>query len=239
MDNINLVTTALEQYDVNSMKYKKLFKDVKYIAYIDSLSELSHNSIVFYNKDGNFLFRSRYEVIGVYEPTISTWTWAWAIPTLKQNSINIVKKLWMYGVDLNNDSNGQYLKLELITSKFHITDYTQLEIHLAIASYLSKIPLIFEYIVSSAKTHFIKDETITFDFDSELENYIISENNEDGKKIFRNDDDNPKKDNDNTVKNEVKNIIPIITNDKKTYKDDDIVYFLFLLDFESIINNEK
>ena len=47
-----------------------------------------------------------------------------------------------YGAEL--DPELSFLKTELVTSRFRISDPIQLEIHTAIASYLSKKPVIFK-----------------------------------------------------------------------------------------------
>jgi len=48
----------------------------------------------------------------------------------------------MYGTEL--DSQQNFLKSELITSRFKINNSIQLDIHASIASYLSKKPMIFK-----------------------------------------------------------------------------------------------
>jgi hypothetical protein len=133
------ITEALEYYDMNSEKY--VVKNVRYIRYDHSKSDTEHNSIIMYDKNKNEIFRSRYEVIGIHEQKTNIWAWAWSIPTLIKNSTMIIKKILLYGLDL--DIENRILKTELITSRFKVSNNIQLEIQLAIASYLSKIPLIF------------------------------------------------------------------------------------------------
>ena len=41
-------------------------------------------------------------------------------------------------ININNDPANILLKNELLTSRFRITDMTQIDIHCALASYLSK-----------------------------------------------------------------------------------------------------
>ena len=53
------------------------------------------------------------------------------------------------------------VKTELITSKFEISDPIQIDMHLAIVSYLSKSPLIFNYIEPEE----FKSEQILYDED--------------------------------------------------------------------------
>lgn len=142
--NTNLVTDALEYYDNNCEKYKDQFKQVRYIRFENSQSDLNHGIIMMYDKEKKELFRSRYEILGTYYSQTKTWVWAWAVPIFRKNSTNIVRKILHYGTEL--DPEARFLKTELITSRFRISDPIQLDIHTAIASYLSKKPVIYKWI---------------------------------------------------------------------------------------------
>lgn len=142
MNSSSLVTDALEYYDLNSELYDEKFKHVKYVKIEQAEKEIDHNSIIMYNKDKKQIYKSRYEVIGTFNSLTNTWAWGWTISTLKKNSTTIIRKIMNYGAELDPESS--FLKTELITSRFRISDPIQLEIHTAIASYLSKKPVIFK-----------------------------------------------------------------------------------------------
>ncbi|AYV78752.1 MAG: hypothetical protein Edafosvirus30_3 [Edafosvirus sp.] len=139
-----LVADALEYYDKNIDQYGNMFKDIKYISFEIKSSDIQHNIIHMYDKDKNEIFRSNYEVIGLFNNMSKTWTWAWSNPVFSKNTTYISKKILNYGIDL--DPDVKFLKTELITSRFRISSMIQLDIHVAIASYLSKKPVIFKYI---------------------------------------------------------------------------------------------
>ena len=93
---------------------------------------------------------------------MNIWNWAWSIPILKKKNISIIKKILNYGMDLESDSHNIFVKKELITSKFEISNPVQIDIHLSIVSYLSKLPFIFNYteyfienISNKQKEHYI------------------------------------------------------------------------------------
>jgi len=121
---------------------KKLIDKITYVKFEESINDHEHNYIYLYDEDKKELLNSRYEHIGLYEPKINIWTWAWAIPAINKKNTNIVRKLLMYGTEL--DSQQNFLKSELITSRFKINNSIQLDIHASIASYLSKKPMIFK-----------------------------------------------------------------------------------------------
>lgn len=141
MDVNTLVSDALEYYDTNNEKYELFFKRVKNIKFEEAKSDLDYYQIVFYDNNEIIIGRSRYENIGVYSQKGKVWTWAWSISTFAKKTTSIIRKVLAYGFDI--DSNKIFLKNELITSRFKISDKTQLDIHIAIASYLSKQPAIF------------------------------------------------------------------------------------------------
>ncbi|ARF09272.1 hypothetical protein Catovirus_2_221 [Catovirus CTV1] len=136
-----LVSDALEYYDINHEKYEPFFRNVKSIKFEEATSDIDYYKIIFIDKNDNVIGKSRYENIGIYSQKGKIWTWAWSISTFAKNTINIIRKVLNYGIDIDNSK--RFLKNELITSRFKISDKTQIDIHIAIASYLSKQPAIF------------------------------------------------------------------------------------------------
>jgi hypothetical protein len=139
--DIDLVNNSLEYYDKYMEEYQYVLNKIYYCKFIDSDKDLEYNKIIFYNKDKEELFTTRYENIGIYQDINKLWSWAWSISTLKKNTTNIIRKILTYGTELDSDS--LFIKNELITSKFKITHETQIDIILAISAYLSKKTFIY------------------------------------------------------------------------------------------------
>jgi hypothetical protein len=162
--NITLITNALYYYDQNNEKYRDSFKKVVYTKFIIKTNDMEHNIIIMYNDKKEELFRSRFETIGLYNSDGNSWAWAWTLPLIRKNNTHIIRKIMNYGVEL--DPEVKFLKTELITSRFRIADPIQLDIHVAIASYLSKKPLIYNHYVNidfDRNTDEYLDVTQTFD----------------------------------------------------------------------------
>ena len=140
----SIVTDALEFYDNNNEKYKTLKEKSKFVKIEQHQNDIEHNIIYFYDENKQLFFQSRYEVIGMLSNESKVWTWGWAIPHLKKNSIKTSKDILLYGINLN-PGDDTILKTELITSRFRVANDVQLDIHISLSSYLSKNPLIFEY----------------------------------------------------------------------------------------------
>ena len=134
--DVILVKEALEYFDSNQYKQEELVRKLKYVEFIDSDKDFEHNQIILYDDEFNKLDKTRYEYIGSYDSTTMIWSWAWAIPTMKKKNTTILRKILNYGVELEPTNN--FLKTELITSRFRVTNKIQLDIYSAIVSYLSK-----------------------------------------------------------------------------------------------------
>ena len=138
---MDIVKTALEYYDKNSEEFEKIFKKIKFIKQFKNDADIEHTIYEFYDKDKKKLFKSRIEFTGKYIPKSRIWLWAWATPLFIKNTTYLSRKILNYGLDLDPVENLS-LKTELITSRSYISDNIQLDIHIALSSYLTKIPAI-------------------------------------------------------------------------------------------------
>jgi len=170
--SINIVTNSLEHYDKNIEKYDKLISKIKYYELIQNDSDLEHSKIKFYDRNKKLLFETRYEIIGLYSNVSSTWIWAWSVPFFKKNSTFISKNILKYGLDIPSSPENKFLKSELITSRFRISDKVQLDLHVSIASYISKKPMVYKLIYKPER---IGEEGTfeVFDEPTDDNNYVI------------------------------------------------------------------
>ena len=150
--NTNIITQSLEFYDKNSELNKELINKIQYIHIIKKSEEEKFNFIELYDKEFNLLKKSKYEILGIYNSNGKIWTWGWSLAILTKELVNTSKKIFNYGFDL--DQENLFLKNELITSRFKISNKIQIDIHVAIGSYLSKNKFIFSYkIYNNNKQH--------------------------------------------------------------------------------------
>jgi hypothetical protein len=156
-----LIQRSLEYYDKNYELNMDFFKNIyKRDIVRKSNNDMERDIIKFYDKNNKLLRAYKYEVIGIYKETDHLWQWAWANSELEKNKNYLSRKILNYGLDL--DPTQSFLKTELITSTFRLTTNIQLDIHIALASYLSKIPLVYKY-----------DTTITGEKNNEEKKEII------------------------------------------------------------------
>jgi hypothetical protein len=139
------VSKALEYYDSNKEKYRGLFKHVDTIEFVPREDGTKYDQIVMYDKNNKLLYRIPYEIIGIYNNLSKTWAWAWSWSSLKKISTTTSRKILNYAFDLD-PMKYHFLKTELTTSRFRINTEVQLDIHVALGSYLSKNPIIMEFV---------------------------------------------------------------------------------------------
>ncbi len=152
LDLSTLIDKALNYYDLHNIEY------AKYIKTDNILLEREKNIIKF--TDNNIEFK--YEFLGIFDNTTNIWMWAWLVPEFMFNETNIVRKLLNYGLKIsptptNKLNNEQlYLKTQMVNGRFLLYDNFQLDLHLAISSYLAKDNFKFIYY---KKKYLNKDKT--------------------------------------------------------------------------------
>ncbi len=145
---MNIIPLALEYYDKNTELYGDKFDNVKYYKIERFADESVFDAVIFLDAQKEVLFKSRFNIIGSYVPNLNLWKWAWSNPELKRKDTAIARKIINYGMELENNKS---LHSELTTSKYHIQNSIQLDIHIAIASYLAKKPLVVKLYVYEKK----------------------------------------------------------------------------------------
>lgn len=148
------ITDALNYYDENYKTNKKIFENYYYYNLIYKMNDMEKNIIVFYNENKKFIKEYTFELLGI-SSNGKLWNWGWSIVNkdIYKNMTYKIRDVLIYGIDLDPTDNNLFLKKELITSSFQIEDPIQLDIHIAVTSYLTKIPLIYPLLINMSKTY--------------------------------------------------------------------------------------
>jgi len=140
---MSILSVAIEYYDRNNELYENIKNKIAYIEGETNPGDIGTTSLIFYDIDKKILFRSKYGVIGIVYNIHRMWVWGWAHPNLTYEMVATIKNVLIHGISLtNNTAEYNIIKSELITSRFGISDDTQIEIHCAIASYFAHIPFV-------------------------------------------------------------------------------------------------
>ncbi len=148
-----LIDKALYYYDKHNIEYDD------YINSDNTTIERDTNTIKFNDFDKA---EFKYEFMGIFDNTTNIWMWAWLVPEFMFNETNIVRKLLNYGLKISptpsNKLNSEklYLKTQMVNSRFLLNNSFQLDLHLAIASYLAKDNIKFIY---NKKKYLNKEKT--------------------------------------------------------------------------------
>jgi hypothetical protein len=153
---ITVIPDALNYYDNNNDMYSSIIDKISYYRRADVQSNTKNLAYTFYDDNDKEIFTSRVELIGRYQissndNSLKSWTWGWGIPITNKYFTNIIKKVFLYGSDIDVSTGGKIsddkliLKSELITSRFYVSNDTQVDIHCALASYLAKMPMVLSF----------------------------------------------------------------------------------------------
>ena len=124
----DLILKSFEYYDNQNKLHEKYLKKKGILD--------GENSVIIFDN-----VKFKYELLGVFDNQTNVWIWSWMIPLIDNEKSTISKKLLNYGLNIfpsNENQEEIYLKTQLLNSRFLIQDEFQLEIHLALASYLSR-----------------------------------------------------------------------------------------------------
>ena len=136
-----IVKKALEHNDKKTMDYQYLInnQNVKF----DEID----NVITFYiDNNENKIFN--YELLGYYDNENKIWIWGWVLSDFNYKDTPLCKYLLDYGLKLEPKSATQeqfMIKGILVNSRILIEEHVQLDINLAIYSYLVKERIKFIY----------------------------------------------------------------------------------------------
>ncbi len=133
------IKSALEYYDSNQPSVNEIINKTAYLKKQDNQNIT--DEIFFYDKNKKLIYKSAYELIAVYMPSMSTWKWAWSLPTAKKKSTFFSRKILEYAFNLDEEKEF-LLRSTLINSKIKIDNNLQLDIYLSLTAKLSKKPFI-------------------------------------------------------------------------------------------------
>lgn len=136
----DIIINALRYYDKNQEQYFDLYNRFKHWTLHKNDKDMEHNKITFFDKNNKQIFESEYETLGVYYNKSNLWVWSWTIPYIRKNLIYISKRILNHVLDFDDFENEStfFIKSEFLSSKFIVSDPVQLDLHVAIASYIGK-----------------------------------------------------------------------------------------------------
>ncbi len=139
-DNINeLILKALDYYDSQKLKYNYLINNKNI--------EFKNKDEIIFNTDDETI-TTLYEILGYFDKKTNIWIWGWVLNE-NMSSTEISKNLLNYGLKLGPERQEIpehfFIKSLLVNSRILIDDEIQLDINIAIYSYLLKGKFSFIY----------------------------------------------------------------------------------------------
>ena len=130
-DNIELLNIDDKKFAFNEETDRNLDKELD----TDPRKNYKVKEITRYLKNETYDI----EQLALFDSQTKTWIWSWCIPIISKTFIQESKYLLEYGLSLNvklDQEDFYYLKVLLTNSRVNIEDEIQLEIMLAVCSYL-------------------------------------------------------------------------------------------------------
>jgi hypothetical protein len=137
----NTIKTAIEEHDLYEYKVLNFLKKIEYFK-IQNDRNLTPR-IKLFDSNKNLLLESSFENVGIFKQKNNIWQWGWSMNSINNNQNFISRNILTYSFKLKTEIPSEYLlKAILLESKHFIKNKLQLEILLAISSYLSKFHFI-------------------------------------------------------------------------------------------------
>ena len=136
------VKKAIEHYDNQKMKYYN-FINIQDVHINETTNEIS-----FYIEDSTKPHINECEVLGYFDNQSHVWIWGWLLNGLDVKQTKISRELLNYGLKIepvDNSLEHFFIKSLLINSRISINEDIQLDVNLAIYSYLSRDKYSFIY----------------------------------------------------------------------------------------------
>jgi len=137
-----IIKSSIEYYDSFQERINDVLNNTEYIEFIDNKNIT--DQIILYDKNKKVIFKSAYECLSFYAPSLNTWKWSWGIPMLSKKYTYITRKLIDYAISLDS-FDDIFIKTTLVNSKINVVNDIQLDIIISLFSKLSKKPFILEY----------------------------------------------------------------------------------------------
>jgi hypothetical protein len=127
------IKKTLETYDKKQELQSYLLKDanIKIINTSEIMFTIKNST-----KDSKIF---NYEILGYHDTQTHTWIWSWLISDLTIEQTQLARQLLNYGLKLDSKSGGvehAIIKPILVNSTIQIIEPVQLEVNIAIYSYL-------------------------------------------------------------------------------------------------------
>ena len=140
----HIISEALIQYDLAQPVIKYLIKNARHEG-IKTTNDIERTKFKFIDKNTDeVLVDTEVEILAIFYDKFNVWSWAWAYTGLTNAENYLSKEILLYALKL--ESELSYLKSILTRSRGEIKDITQVDINLAIGSFIIKKPYIYPYI---------------------------------------------------------------------------------------------
>lgn len=130
----NLIKKSLEYYDSKNLEYLEIIN-----SHNVTINKRTNNIIIYSGEKE--VYSGDFEILGYFDNQSRVWMWGWMLPTLDTDKTIICRYLLDYGLKLEPESNmfeHFLIKSLLVNSRILIQEDSELDVNIALYSYLVK-----------------------------------------------------------------------------------------------------
>jgi hypothetical protein len=157
-----LLKDALNIYDKNMDKFMKYIDEGYFYKIILPKDDMDTWKILLKNKDGKIILKKDMELLGIYKceqvknVKYRDFVWAWMYAQNKP-LMRAMKKMLLYGIDISTKPYFSQ-KVHFCTGIFRLRHLIFVDLHIAVASYFTKISFVFPIILPNKENIFEKKD---------------------------------------------------------------------------------
>ena len=149
----DIISKALIEYDAAQPVIRYLIKNSHYEGFKTN-NDWQRTKFKFIDKNTDeIIIETEVEILAVYYDKLKVYSWAWSQTGLTNSENYLAKEILLYALKIGSELS--YIKSILTTSRGSIKDVTQVDINLAIGSYIIKQPYIYPFVYSIEGSHLI------------------------------------------------------------------------------------
>ncbi len=138
---VQFIKKSLEYYHDQNLKNLNFIKSDNFKLNTTEYGAGTGVGSIIFTLENDTKVEKDFELLGYFDEENKIWIWGWAIGSVNHELTKTCRDILSYGLSLEPGSNSNehfFIKSLLINSRILIQEDTQLEINLAIFSYLAK-----------------------------------------------------------------------------------------------------
>jgi hypothetical protein len=155
LEDYTILRNSIEYYDNKCLEINKIKEKIKYIQFIRGYGS-NMDEIILYDDDYNIILKSKTQILGRYFK--KRWNWGWSLINETSNRTTLSRKIFDYAWNLTNKKEF-FLKKELLTSDLYLKHNIEVDLKIALSTYIIKKYFILQFPVLTPEDYELDEYT--------------------------------------------------------------------------------